>query len=347
LAVVYTAAAEWRRTGPLAGLVVGRQQSSHGLPVTFDGGAIDLRFFDRRLTLFALGGQTVHFFQTRPGFFENWLVGGGAGFRLDPNLHIEADSRFLHEIILGSAGVTGERVNTHSYGLALMGRWDDLQAKLFCRGMNRTFSHVGGTFRLRMPAAGMGIDGQATTQLVTLGEIAESESPFFAVLGNSLPFLRARLETWKEFHVGDGGVVAVAVGTRFRQLLRDQPTSFNRNMNALYARMDLTDNPFKGAFASVSVDWNMPTQPDDSTRFFTVGGSAGYTARMAKAELGTYFQRFKVNYYRDVEELTEVRTVYAMGSYRVLSHVEIRARYLVEVVDRTVQSVFLTLREDI
>jgi hypothetical protein len=167
------------------------------------------------------------------------------------------------------------------------------------------------------------------------------------VLGNSLPFLRARLETWKDFAFDEGGALTVAVGTRFRQLLHDQPTRFNRNMNALYARIDLNDNPFKGAFASASVDWNMPTQADDPTRLFTVGGSAGYNARTAKAEVGTYFQRFKINYYRDVEELTDVRTLYVMGSYRVLSHLEVRARYLLEVVDRTIQSAFLTLREDL
>jgi hypothetical protein len=347
LAVVYTASAQWRRAGPLTRLAVGRQQASHGLPVTFDGGSLDLQFLERSLSLFGFGGRTVHFFEISPGLFENWLVSGGVGLRLGEHVKVEADSRYLHEVILGSAGVVGDRVNTNSYGATLMGRWDELQAKLFARGINRSFSHVGGTFHLQAPRAGVGLDGHATAQLVTLGEIAESESPYYAILGNCLPHVRARLEAWKDFRLGDEGSFVIALGTRVRQLLDDQPTRFNRNVNALYLRADLNDMPFRGAFASATAEWNMPTQPDDPTRFFTAGGSVGATSRKAKGEVGTYFQRFKINYYRNVEELEDVRTVYAMGSYRIFSQLEVRGRYVLEVVDRTIHSVYLTLREDL
>jgi hypothetical protein len=347
LAVIYTASAEWRRTGPLARLALGRQQANHGLPVSFDGGSIDLQFLERRLSLFAFGGQTVHFFETRPGLFENWLVSAGVGLRLGQHVKVEADSRYLRELVLGTTGTYDDRVHTNSYGATMMGRWDELQAKLFARGINHSFSHVGGSFQLQAPLAGVGVFGQVAAQLVTLGEIAESENPYYSMLGNCLPHLRGRLEAWKDFDLGAEGSLVVALGTRLRQLLHDQPTRFNRNTNAMYLRVDLNDKPFKGALASVSADWNMPTQPDDSTRFFTVGGSAGYKSRSAQAEAGTYYQRFKINYYRNVEEMEDVRTVYAMGAYRVLPQLEIRGRYVIEVVDRTIHSVYLTLREDL
>jgi hypothetical protein len=346
LAVVYALTAEWRRSQPIERLAVGRQQSAHGLPVTFDGGAIDLRFLERRLSLFAFGGRTVHFFEAVPGVLENWLVSGGAGLRLSQHLQVEVDSRYLHELPLGAGGVLEEHVNTNSYGATLMARWDDLQGKLFARGMNRSFSHVGGTFHLQVPRAALGVDGQAAAQLVTLGNIAESENPFYSLLGDSLPHVRARLEAWKEFRAGDKGTFAMAVGTRLRQLLRDQPTAFNRNMNAVYARGDLNDIPWKGVFVSAVAEWNLPTQATDSTSFFSLGGTAGYTSRKARGEAGTYFQRYKINYYRDAEELTNARTAYAMAAYRVLSPLEIRARYVVEIVDRTIHSAYLTLRED-
>lgn len=346
LAVVYALTAEWRRSQPLDRLIIGRQQSTHGLPVTFDGGALDLRFLERRLSLFAFGGRTVHFFETEPGLLENWLVSAGAGWRLSQTLQVEVDSRYLHEMIIGSGGVLDERVKTNSYGATLKARWDALQGKLFARGINHSFSHVGGMFHLQVPRATLGVDGQATAQLVTLGDIAESESPFYSLLGNSLPHVRARLEAWKEFHVGEKAAFAVAVGTRLRQLLYDQPTAFNRNMNALYVRGDLNDIGWKGAFASVTADWNLPTQSTDSTSFFSLGGTAGYAHREVKGEVGTYFQRFKINYYRAAEELTDARTVYAMASYRVLSQLEIRGRYVLEIVDRAIHSAYLTLRED-
>jgi hypothetical protein len=346
LFVLYALTAEWRRSAPLDRLALGRQQSAHGLPITFDGASVDLRFWQRRLAFFAYGGRTVHFFEAEPGFLENWLVGGGGGLRLLPQIQLEFDSRYLHETILAPGGVLGKSVHTHTYGLALTGRWEDFSAKLLARGMNRAFSHLGGKFHLLVPRAGMGIDGQATAQLVPLGEIAESESPYYSMLGNSLPHLRARLETWKDFRLGEQAVLTLAAGSRTRQLLYDQPVRFNRNMNALYLRADLGDLPWKGVFASATAEWNLPSRASDSATFFALGGAAGYRSRKLRAEAGTYFQRFKINYYRDVEELADARTVFAMTSYRVLPQLEARGRYVLEIVDRPIHSVYFALRED-
>jgi hypothetical protein len=325
-------------------LAVGRQQSTHGLPVTFDGGALDLRVLQRRLTFFAYGGRTVHFFEIVPGLLENWLIGGGASLRLTTNTQVEVDSRYLHETVPDVEGVLGKRVNTNSYGLSLTGRWDDFSGKLFARGMNRGFSHVGGAFHLQVPKAGLGVDGQATAQLIPLGEIAESESPYYAMLGNSMPFVRARLETWKDWMLGDKGSLALAVGGRVRQLLHDEPSRFNRNSNAVYGRLDLKDLPWTGVFVSATAEWNLPTY--DKSTYFSIGGSAGYASLAAKVEAGTYYQQFKINYYRDVEELISARTVYAMASWRVMPRLEVRGRYILEIVDRAIHSAFLTLRED-
>lgn len=344
LFVLYSLTAELRRTSPVDRLAVGRQQSTHGLPVTFDGGALDLRFLERRLSFFTYGGRTVHFFETVPGLLENWLFGGGAGLRMTQHTQVEVDSRYLHETLPEANGVLRKRVNTNSYGLALTGRWDDLSGKLFARGMNRRFSHVGGVFHVLVPSLSMGVDAQANAQLIPLGEIAESESPYYSMLGNSMPHVRARLETWKDVTLGERGTLALAVGGRARQLLHDEPSRFNRNTNAVYARLDLKDLPWTGAFVSATAEWNLPTY--DASSYLAVGGAAGYMSRLAKLEAGTYFQRFKINYYRDVEELTSARTVYAMASWRVLPRLEVRGRYILEIVDRTIHSAFLTLRED-
>ncbi len=347
LFVVYALSAEWRRSAPVDRLAFGRQAATHGLPVTFDGGSLDLRFLARRLSVFAYGGRTVHFFETVPGLLENWLVGGGAGVRLTPGLQLEADSRYLHDTVLASAGDARKKVATNSYGLTLTGRSDTLSGKLFARGMNRSFSHAGGMFRLQVPSAALGLDGHAAAQLVTLGEIAESENPYYSLLGKSLPHVRARLETWKEFRLRETASLTLAVGARARQLLYDEPTRFNRATNAVYVRADLADLPWKGAFASVTADWNLPAGTPDKAYYFSLGGAAGYASRTTRIEAGTYFQRFKVNYYRDVEELTNARTVFAVASYRVLPQIEIRARYVLEIVDRAIHTAYLTVREDL
>jgi hypothetical protein len=344
LFVLYAMTVELRRTSPIDRLALGRQQSLHGFPVTFDGGALDLRFLQRRLSFFTYGGRTVHFFEVAPGLLENWLLGGGAGFRLTQHTQIEVDSRYLHETVPDASGVLQKRVHTDSQGLTLTGRWDDVSGKLLARSLNRRFSHVGGVFHLQVPAVSWGVDAQATAQLVPLGEIAESENPYYSMLGSSKPHVRARLETWKDISLGEQATLALAVGGRARQLLHDAPSRFNRNMNAVYLRLDLKDLPFTGVFVSATAEWNLPTY--DASTFFSLGGAAGYASRLAKLEAGTYFQQFKINYYRDVEELTAARTVFAMASWRVLPQLEVRGRYIVEVVDRTIHSAYLTLRED-
>jgi hypothetical protein len=345
LAVVYTLSAEWRRGLPLDRLTLGRQQATHGLPVTFDGVSADLRFLERRFSLFAFGGRTIHFFETAPGLFEDWLVSGGAGLRITPHIQLEVDSRFLHETALSQGGEGKDKLDTNSYGATLSTRWETLQGRLFVRGMNQTLSHLGGSFRLQVPPAGLGVDGQVSVQWIHLGEVAESENPFYSLLGTSLPYVRTRLEVWKEFLLGGKSTLTVAAGTRIRQLLYDEPTTFNRNMNAMYLRGDLNNLIVDGLFANVTSEWNLPSSTDESS-FFSVGSVVGYLKRKARVEAGTYFQRFKINYYRDVEELQDTRTVYAMGSYRVFSQIEVRGRYIVEILDRGIHTVILTIRED-
>ena len=344
LYVLYALTAEWRRTSPVDRFAVGRQQTAHGLPVTFDGAALDLRLLQRRLSLFAYGGRTVHFFEATPGLLENWLVGGGAGWRLTDHAHVEIDSRYLHEFIPDATGALKKQVDTNSYGLALAGRWETFSGKLLARGMNRSFSHVGGVFHLQGPTAAWGLDGQAMAQLVPLGEIAESESPYYAMLGNSRPHVRARLEAWKDLALKEPGILALALGGRVRQLLHDEPSRFNRNTNAVYLRADLKDRPWSGVFASLTAEWNLPTY--DASASFNLGGAAGYASRRSRFEAGTYYQQFKINYYRDVEELIATRTVYATASYRVLPQIEVRGRYVLEIVDRAIHTAFVTLRED-
>ncbi len=346
LVVLYSLTAEWRRQGPLEYARVGRQQATHGLPVTFDGGALDLRFWDRDATLFGFGGRTVHFFESSPGLFENWLAGGGVGLRLAEGMAVEVDSRFLHERILAMGGDLGRWVNTHSYGLTLNVFSETVQGKAYVRGLNRVASHTGGALRWQSARLRFGIDAMGATQLVTLGEVAESENPYFSMLGASLPHVRGRAEVWKEFAAGGEGLLVVYLGGRLRALLRDEPTRYNRNAAAAYFRVEVRDVLTKGLFASALGEWNAQSTGGFSDGFLTLGGSVGFASRKLKAETGTYFQRFKIAYYQDVEELQDVRTVFVVAGYRVVPRVEVRGRYVLELLDRQIHAGYVTVRQE-
>ena len=346
LIVVYALSAEWRRSLPLEYLRLGRQTSEHGLPITFDGGSLGLRLWERQLSLFGYAGRTIHFFETQPGLFENWVTCVGAGYRPSGNLRLEVDSRFEHDAVLSQDAQERDWVYAHSYGLTLSTRFEEGWARLFVRGLNRSASHAGGALRLVFPSIAAGIDAQANAQLRTLGEISENENPFYSLLGPSLPNLRTRLEVWKEIGLGQLATLDLRAGWRVRQLLRGVESPFNRNFGGVYFQTEVNNLVAKGLFAAGILEWNYVPWSLANDSFLALGGSAGYSIRRVKVEAGTYYQRWKVNYYRDVEELQYARTVYGTVAVRALPWLEVRARYTLEIVDRTIQSVFLSLRED-
>ena len=225
-------------------------------------------------------------------------------------------------------------------------RIEDGWAKLFARGLDRKPSHAGGVLHLGFPSIAAGIDAQVTAQLRTLGEISENESPFYTLLGPSLPNFRSRLELWKEIAVSRMTNLSLRAGWRIRQLLSGVEGPFNRNAGDLYFQAEVNNLGLRGLFATGILEWNYIPWSLTNSAFMTVGGSAGYTARRVKVEAGTYYQRWKINYYRDVEELQDARTVYGMASVRPLRWLEVRARYNLEIVDRAIHTVFFSLRED-
>jgi hypothetical protein len=346
LLVVYALSAEWRRSLPLEYLRLGRQTSEHGLPISFDGGSLGLRLWERQLSLFGYGGRTVHFFETQPGLFENWVLCAGAGYRPNESLRLELDSRFEHDSLLTQDARERVWIFAHSYGLTLSTRFEENWAKLFVRGLNRSASHAGGALHLFFPSLTAGIDAQASAQLRTLGEVSENENPFYTLLGPSLPNLRARLEVWKEFGLGEFTTLDLRAGWRVRQLLRGTESPFNRNSGGVYFQTEVNNLGVKGLFATGILEWIYIPWSLTNSSFLTLGGSAGYTVRRVKVEAGTYYQRWKINYYRDVEELQNARTVFGTVAVRPVRWLEVRARYTAEIVDRTIQSVFLSLRED-
>jgi hypothetical protein len=347
LIVVYALSAEWRRSLPLEYLRLGRQVSEHGLPMTFDGGSLGLRLWERQLSLFGYAGRTVHFFEAQPGLFENWVTCAGAVYRPDEHYRIEADTRFEHDSVLTQNARETVWIYANSYGLTASTRFDDNWGKLFVRGLNRSPSHAGGAMHLFFSSLAAGIDAQASAQLRTLGEISENESPFYTLLGPSLPNLRTRLELWKEFALGQITTLNLRAGWHVRQLLHGAEGPFNRNSGGIYFQTELNNLGVKGLFATGILEWNYIPWSLRNDSFLALGGSAGYSTRRVKFETGTYYQRWKLNYYRDVEELQNARTVFGSLAVRPVPWLEVRARYNLEIVDRYIQSAFLSFREDL
>ncbi len=342
---LYTLSVEWQHIKPVEHLRLGRQMTEHGIPTTFDGASIDLRPWGKPLSLFAFGGRTVHFFETHTGLFENWMASAGVGYRPDERWRAELEYRFLHGPVRTQDYVRGDSITNHSYGLLVSRRSEQMYAKGFVRGLDNKASLAGGALLWEVPSLKAGVEARLSAQLSTLGEVSETENPYFSILGPSLPHVKSRLELWKDFAFEQDTTLSVHLGWRLRQLVQGQEGPFNRNAGAIYLLSSVRDFGVKGLFATAIGEWHyIPWSLADSS-FFAVGGAAGFADKTIKCEVGTYYQRFKVNYYRAVEELQDDRTVYGMFGYWVAPWLEVRARYELDVIDRYIHSVFLSMRQ--
>jgi len=344
----YILSIEWRDEKVLDHIRVGRQASNYGLPLTFDGGSLGLRPLGSPLMLFGFGGRTVHFFESEPGWFESWVASLGAVVRPSSTFKIELDSRLIRERVPDSETAEPITVTNHSYGIVTSARTESLFASARLRGLDRRLSHGGVVFVSDLADLDLGLSASVDAQFVTLSEVAESELPFYSILGRSLPYARYRFETVKRVNVGDLTSLSLSLGWHGRQLLggrREEP--FNRDAGGIYLDTRLDDVAGKGWFVDAMAEYLYVPRAWNRERLLALGGSAGYRGERFRSELGTYYQQFKVRYYERPEELLDSRSIYGSLGYQLFPWLEAQGRYEIEVLDRYLQSFYLSLRQDL
>jgi hypothetical protein len=258
----------------------------------------------------------------------------------------EFDTRLIQEQTLNADRSQRDRLTNHSYGLSAALRSDSIYSKFYGRGIDSRISHAGGAFQYHNEGWKLGLDARLNAQLVKLGEVVESENPFFSLLGPSLPNLRFRFEAWKDFAVGAQSNLSFHLGWRGRQLVGYSEQAFNRNTGAFYLHSRLDDLLVRGFFVGAMAEYSYVPRSLLREWLLTFGGATGYSRGNFKTEMGSYFQQYKINYYQQAEELHNARTYYGSISYRLATWLEARARYEIDIIDRYLQSFFLSMRQD-
>ncbi len=331
---------------------IGRLTVDEGLPETLDGAAVavtPLRVPAAAVTLFGSVGRTVHFYAVDGEGFEDWAASAGTDLLIAQTLKLEADYRALVQD-------SPSHRFAQSYGAAFYQRIDDVAlTKLWARGIDDKLSHVGARTHLAYapPPPGearrtpwqIGIDLDGVEQTAPLGEVFESENPLFAVLGKSEPNLRGAVDAWGRADVGvaDAGLHLGASG---RRVLQGEQGPFNRDSGRVYALAEADDIVLTGPFLSAIVSYDVALGPSEPA-VVALGGSAGWRGDSFKASVGTSWDRVKYDYYRDVNELLDVRTVYASLDVRPLAFLRVKADYSLELADRVVHTARVTLVQDL
>ena len=111
--------------------------------------------------------------------------------------------------------------------------------------------------------------------------------------------------------------------------------------------MQANDIAVPGPFVSAVLEYHYTHTMSgfDEDGLLTVGGSAGWDRDPIRAEVGTYYQRFKYEYYRNIRETTDVRSVFGQIRYRPVKWLSGRVRYEFEQFDRDIHTVTVTLTQ--
>lgn len=352
---VYVLSAEYRSEEWLQLARGGRQVAEFGRLTTFDGATFVFEAAPRMLDVFVYGGATHHFYESTLEPFQDWVAGAGFEIRPMAELKIELAYRFeLEQIPEQAQAIVGrgleqepqEEVVDHSYDLTMWYRRGDwLGLKLMLGAINADFARAALGLALTDTEWNMGIDMKVDAQTTTLHSLTEDENPFFAVLGESQSNLKWRLDLWKiwDTRVGDYGL---HLGWTARELLEGEEGPFNRNVGRIYLQADAQDIGIKGPFFGVAMEAHY-TRANAFTDdlILTVGGSVGYDDRTVRAEVGTFYQRFKYDYYKDANEVSDVRTYFASVGYKPLTWFSVRGRYEYEAVDRDIHTFTLALSQ--
>jgi hypothetical protein len=346
---VYALEGRWSDSGWLRRAQVGRIGVDVGWPAIVDGAALTvapLGHLPRNallglagFTVFAFGGRTVHFYELDDDLFEDWLASAGVTVPLVDHFKLQLDYRTAFE------DAAPEGID-HSYGGTLLARWSNsVLARVYARGLNAGAERVGARLHAGALAWGVGLDASVDSQLMQLDEVSEGGNAFFATLGASEPHTRASAELWTRQDTAIANIGArMGVFQRLQHAGEDGP--FNRTFGRMYVGADASDLFVPGLFVDVVAEYHYArTFTEDA--LVTLGGGIGWDKRWLRAELGTSYQQFKYTYYRDADELADVRTLFASLRVRPARALRVDGSYTLEMYDRTVHTLLVSFTQDV
>ena len=328
---LYRATAEIYKLGPLEYLRLGRQFVRYELLAHMDGINVDFSMLNRRLHLFAYGGIPVRYLDDSD-YIDAQTAGAGASMVFSSQTKITLEYQFVNED--GSTGINGTPTEDAQHQAALA-----LRQGFFGYGygyvafamLNEDPRYVKAKFALDFESIGMNLHLSYFGQFIELENMPVSISPFSNLLGPIHPYHHGKLMLsqmlYKEY-------LSMAIGGEVRMLAdSDDEGPFNHSFHHEYLSLTLEDLPVKHLEYTIHADlWQVIG--DDEKMIFTGGGEIAYNKRkFLKASVGAYYSMYKYDYYLNLDEQTDVYTLYADGKYYFLDWLYMRARYEMNVYD--------------
>lgn len=320
-------------------LRLGRQYGPKEQDAHFDGAALDLGFFRDRIGVFVYGGLPVHFFEEEGGGnFMDGLAGGGLDLSLHPTSRIVAEFQYVRDRnIFETLEDRTTQLSIYQSVISSLETYGSIRivdegVKDYSLQLSGDFENEQLTFHLRF------------YHLVRTDKNRTIEhSPYDGFLGSLYPHQQFDVGFFKGF----GDHVGISAGGTYRYLLDGRQESiFNHSFMTEYITLELYDVWTPGLGFSFSMyDWSTFAARED--RVTSVGGDVSYErSKVVRARAGSFYNYYKTNYYRDLEEKTDVTTVFLDLRAWIWGDLSFSAKYEVEIFSEVVHGVYASFIQE-
>ncbi|MBU1170676.1 MAG: hypothetical protein KKD44_14035 [Proteobacteria bacterium] len=345
-AFLYEAYACLNNTLPSLDIKMGRQYVTYQFSTHMDGLSTEYHFSDHKGLLYAYLGQSVDLYQ-----FETWTdstqAGTGLTYLLGDKAELCMEYLYIHEKTDNSDTLITPDENFHQASFSLKGFWDTgtIGATL------KTFDNDMESARLRasfVPGAFENLDITASYyyQFIDISQRASALSPFITLLGPVKPYQQVSFQIIKGF---DGPNIVIAGGGDWRDLIdANTDSAFNHSFVHGYLSMEKSEFLFTDLSLTVQGDiWQSKTDTPDSAngddRIVSGGGELDYQwNEKSTLGLGSYYSLYKYDYYSDLNEKTDVYTLFTKIKYLPTDSIRLNAEYQLDIYDIHEHSVRLS-----
>ncbi|MDY6933301.1 MAG: hypothetical protein SVZ03_03665 [Spirochaetota bacterium] len=335
---LYLCQAEIYRLGHLNYARFGRQYVSHELTTHIDGMnlLLNLSISDIEINPFVYGGIPVRLYQEAE-YWDASEAGGGAHIVLNKSTKLTLEHQYIKETpdidIIGTYSESGES-EYHQSAVAL-------RRSLFDNGYGyATFvmldncpKYVNSRFSFLFDKMDLEIDASYFYQFSKLSDnIPTTISPFSGLIGEIKPYHNATIDIMKGIYKDN---IFISCGTEIRLLDYDEDeTDFNHSYNHEYLAVIIDNLPIKGMHLSTQADFWKVMDNNDQDTIISCSLEVGYTKpRSLDFLVGSYYSLYKYDYFSNLDEKTDVYTVYSKARYYIVDGLYFDASYELESYD--------------
>lgn len=307
---------------------LGRQYIDYEIPSYVDGLNFVLKY--DKINFYAYAGIPVHLYGETE-FEDSKQAGGGANMLILPDTKIALEYQYTEE----KPAITGsysEEKTEFFRETAVSIRHSFLDNSYGYFGIvtsDTALQHIEGMASMFFDKMNIGLDVSYLYQIDKIEKKPVTASPISSLTGTIMPYHHATLDISKGMF---NDSVTLSCGGELRLLQsKGDESEFNHSYTHDYLAVTIDDFFIKGMNIGLHGDFFKGIGSDNINSIITGGGEIEYKNNQTyNVTLGSYYSLYKYDYYDDVDQVdekTNVYTIYSKGRYYIYPWLYADARY--------------------